>query len=55
MSESDDDWEKQLEDDDALDKNLNKDKKAAFKDEDAYDSEEERKKKQEEQKKKEAD
>lgn len=51
MSGSDDDWEKQLEDEEALDKNLNQDKKKAFADEDAYDSEEEKKKKQEELKK----
>jgi hypothetical protein len=33
-----------LEDDETLEKKLNDKKKAAFKDEDAYDSEEERKK-----------
>jgi hypothetical protein len=44
-----DDWEKQLEDEEALEKNLNKDnKKTAFKDEDDVDSEEERRKKKEE-------
>jgi hypothetical protein len=42
--------EKQLEDDEALEKNLNQDKKKTFKDEDAYDSEEEKKKQKEEQK-----
>lgn len=42
--------EKQLEDDEALEKNLNQEKKKAFADEDAYDSEEERKKAKEEQK-----
>lgn len=52
MSGSDDDWEKQLEDEAELEKNLNQDKKKAFKDEDAVDSDEERKKKAEEQKKK---
>ena len=54
MSDSGDDWEKQLEDESELDKQLNKadddKKKAAFKDEDAYDSEEERKKKDAEKK-----
>lgn len=47
MSDSGDDWEKQLEDEGELDKNINKgadDKKKAFKDEDDYDSDEERKK-----------
>lgn len=48
MSDSGEDWEKQLEDEEALDKNLNQDKKKAFVDEDAYDSEDEKKKKQEE-------
>lgn len=43
--------EKQLEDEEALEKNLNQEKKKTFADEDAYDSEEERKKKQEEEKK----
>ena len=43
--------EKQLEDEEALEKNLNQDKKKTFADEDAYDSEEERKKKLEEEKK----
>ena len=43
--------EKQLEDEEQLNKNLNKDTKAKFADEDAYDSEEERKKKLEELKK----
>ncbi len=50
MSDSEEDWEKQLEDEEALEKNLNQDKKKAFVDEDAYDSEEEKKKKLEEQK-----
>jgi len=49
MSDSGDDWEKQLEDDGELEKQLKQaeeeKKRAAFKDEDAYDSEEERKKK----------
>jgi len=40
--------EKQLEDEEELEKNLNKDKLKRFQDEDAYDSEEEKKKKQEE-------
>ena len=48
MSDSGDDWEKQLEDEGELEKNLAKaeeeKKRAAFKDEDAYDSDEERKK-----------
>jgi hypothetical protein len=43
--------EKQLEDEEALEKNLNQDKKKKFDDEDAYDSEEDRKKKAEEAKK----
>ena len=47
MSDSGDDWEKQLEDDGELEKQLKQaeeeKKRAAFKDEDAYDSEEERK------------
>lgn len=55
MSDSGDDWEKQLEDEEELNKNLNQDKKKAFKDEDAYDSEEERKKKAEEEKKRAAE
>ena len=54
MSDSGDDWEKQLEDEGELEKQLNKaeeeKKKAAFKDEDAYDSDEERKKKEAEKK-----
>lgn len=54
MSDSGDDWEKQLEDEEQLEKNLNKadedKKKAAFKDEDAYDSDEERKKQEAEKK-----
>jgi Translation initiation factor eIF3 subunit len=47
-----DDWEKQLEDDTALESALKKEEKkaAAFKDEDAYDSDEERKKKDTEKK-----
>ena len=49
MSDSGDDWEKQLEDDGELEQQLKQaeeeKKRAAFKDEDAYDSEEERKKK----------
>ena len=40
--------EKQLEDEQELEKNLNKDTKKKFVDEDAYDSEEEKKKKDEE-------
>jgi hypothetical protein len=40
--------EKQLEDEEALEQNLNKDKDKKFKDEDEVDSEDERKKKQEE-------
>ena len=40
--------EKQLEDEQELEKNLNKDTKKKFVDEDAYDSEEEKKKKAEE-------
>lgn len=40
--------EKQLEDDEELEKKLNKEKNATFQDEDAYDSEEEQKKKKEE-------
>lgn len=55
MSDSGDDWEKQLEDEEELEKNLNQEKKKAFKDEDEVDSDEERKKKQEEQKKAQAD
>ena len=51
MSDSGDDWEKQLADEEELEKNLNQNKKKAFKDEDEVDSDEERKKKQEEQKK----
>ena len=47
----DDDWEKQLEDEDELEKKLNAEKTKAFKDEDEVDSDEERKKKKEEQKK----
>jgi hypothetical protein len=43
--------EKQLEDEEALEKNLNQEKKKTFADEDAYDSEEERKKRLEEEKK----
>ena len=39
--------EKQLEDEEALEQNLNKDKQNKFADEDAYNSEEERKKKEE--------
>lgn len=52
MSDSGDDWEKQLDDEEELDKNINKadDKKYAFKDEDAYDSDEERKKQAEQKK-----
>lgn len=50
MSGSEDDWEKQLEDEAALDKNLQAAKKKKFEDEDAIDSEEERKKSKEEQK-----
>ena len=54
MSDSGDDWEKQLEDEDQLEKQLSKaeeeKRKAAFKDEDAYDSDEERKKKEAEKK-----
>ena len=54
MSDSGDDWEKQLEDEGELEKQLSKaeeeKKKAAFKDEDAYDSDEERKKKEAEKK-----
>ena len=54
MSDSGDDWEKQLEDEEQLDKNITKTdddkKKAAFKDEDAYDSDEERKKQEAERK-----
>ena len=50
MSDSGDDWEKQLEDDGELEKQLKQaeeeKKRAAFKDEDAYDSDEERKKKE---------
>jgi hypothetical protein len=42
--------EKQLEDEEELEKNLNKEKKKTFADEDNYNSEEERKKKLEEQK-----
>lgn len=42
--------EKQLEDEEALDKNLNKEKAKAFADEDAVDSDEERKKKEEQKK-----
>ena len=44
--------EKQLEDEDALEKNLNKAKESKFKGEDEVDSEEERKKAKEEEKKK---
>lgn len=48
MSDGEDDWEKQLEDDSELEKQLKEaeeaKKKQKFKDEDAYDSEEERKK-----------
>lgn len=47
--------EKQLEDEEELEKNLNKDAKKKFQDEDAYDSEEEKKKKQEELKKQQAE
>lgn len=55
MSDSGDDWEKQLEDEDELENQLKaaeeaKKKQGAFKDEDAYDSEEERKKKEAEKK-----
>lgn len=54
MSDSGDDWEKQLEDDGELEKQMKQaeedKKKAAFKDEDAYDSDEERKKKEAEKK-----
>ena len=54
MSDSGDDWEKQLEDEDELEKQLKKaeeeKKKGTFKDEDAYDSEEERKKSEAEKK-----
>ena len=54
MSDSGDDWEKQLENEDELEKQLKKaeeeKKKGAFKDEDAYDSEEERKKSEAEKK-----
>lgn len=52
MSDSGDDWEKQCEDEEELDKNINKgeDKKKAFKDEDDYDSDEERKKQAEQKK-----
>ena len=54
MSDSEDDWEKQLEDEKVLESALNKaeeeKKAAAFKDEDAYDSDEERKKKEAEKK-----
>lgn len=54
MSDSGDDWEKQLEDEGELEKQLKKEeeekRKAAFKDEDAYDSDEERKKKEAEKK-----
>jgi hypothetical protein len=42
--------EKQLEDEDALEKNLKQEKKNKFADEDAVDSDEERKKKEEEKK-----
>jgi hypothetical protein len=44
--------EKQAEDDEELEKKLNKESKNVFKDEDAYDSEEERKKKKAEELKK---
>jgi len=56
MSDSGDDWEKQLEDEEELEKNISQadKKKAAFKDEDAVDSDEERKKRAEDQKKAEA-
>jgi len=56
MSDSGDDWEKQLEDEEALDKNISQadKKKGTFKDEDAVDSDEERKKRAEDQKKAEA-
>ena len=48
MSDSGDDWEKQLEDEETLEKNLKQDKNAKkFEEEDAYDSEEEKKKKEE--------
>ena len=54
MSDSGDDWEKQLEDEGELEKQLSKaeeeKKKAAFKDEDNYDSDEERKKRDAEKK-----
>jgi hypothetical protein len=55
MSDSGDDWEKQLEDEGELENQLKaaeeaKKKQGAFKDEDAYDSEEERKKKEAEKK-----
>jgi len=55
MSDSGDDWEKQLEDEGELENQLKaaeeaKKKQGAFKDEDAYDSDEERKKKDAEKK-----
>lgn len=46
MSSDEEDWEKQLDDENELDKNVNdKEKNLKFKNEDNYDSEEERKKK----------
>ena len=51
MSESEDDWEKQLEDDEKLEANLNKPKEKKFAGEDAIDSDEEKEKKKEEEKK----
>lgn len=53
-SESEDDWEKQLEDESKLEKNLNQEKQKKFVDEDKVDSDEERKKVQEAQKKEQA-
>ena len=53
MSDSGEDWEKQLEDEEELDKQIKQaeaKKAATFKDEDAYDSEEEKKKKEAEKK-----